>query len=245
MNPSLNYAQGVPGLSDGRAIGVIEGGELVTAGDAAGLLVGSASWSTIDEAALKGWMRSYLQWLLESKLGKQEGEMKQNHGTKYDVQIMRLAFMLGRVDLARQTAGTVKTKRIAAQIEPDGSQPMELKRTKAFNYSRLNLQGLAMLATLGERAGVDLWHFETKDGRCIRKAVDFMMPYVKTPPEKWPYQQIATLDRSELASVFRLAGIAYQDSGYERVVADLPDSGAALFQLMYPVVTHKTNPATP
>ena len=245
MNPSLKYAQGVPGLSEGRSIGVIEGGELVTAGDAAGLLDGSASWTATDEAALKEWMKSYLQWLMESEIGRKEGEMKQNHGTSYDVQIMRLAFMLGRTDLARQTAETVKTKRIAVQIEPDGSQPMELKRTKAFNYSRLNLRGLAMLATLGERAGVDLWHYETEDGRSIRKAVDFMMPYVKTPPEKWPYQQIATLDRAELGSVFRLAGIAYQDSEYEKVATDLPDSASAMFQLMYPAATNTESPDNP
>jgi hypothetical protein len=143
--------------------------------------------------------------------------------------------MLGHTDLAKQTAETAKTKRIATQIKPDGSQPMELKRTKAFNYSRLNLNALAMLATLGERVDVNLWQFVTHDGRSIRKAVDFMMPYTKTPPEKWPYSQIVSLNRSELAAVFRLAGIAYQDSRYEKIVSDLPDSESAMFQLMYPL----------
>lgn len=51
-------------------------------------------------------------------------------------------------------------------------------------YFRLNLRGLATLATLAERVGVELWHYQTADGRSIRKVLDFMLPYVKTPPEK-------------------------------------------------------------
>ena len=68
-------------------------------------------------------------------------------------------------------------RRIAVQIAPDGSQPLELERTKAWSYSVGNLAGLMALARIGEHVDVDLWQYETKDGRSIRKALDFLAPY--------------------------------------------------------------------
>jgi hypothetical protein len=235
MTPHMNYAQAVPGKNDGRGIGIIEAGGIVEAAEASGLLAGSPAWTAKDDADLKVWVAEFLDWLLTSKNGREEAAMKQNHGTMYDVRVMRLALMLGRSDLAKQIAEAAKEKRIAVQIEPDGRQPMELNRTKSFNYSRLNLTGLSALASLADRVGVDLWHYETTDGRSIRKAVDFMLPYVKNPPEKWPYQQIVSLNRSELAPVFRQAALAYHDPRYEEVVSQFPGIERASFQLSHPV----------
>lgn len=235
MNPNMNYAQAVPGKNNGRGIGIIEAGGIVEAGAAAGLLAGSRAWSAKEDAELKVWLGEFLDWLLTSKNGREEAAMKQNHGTMYDCAVTRLALILGRTEVAKQVAEGVKEKRIAVQIEPDGRQPMELKRTKSFNYSRLNLRGLAALAMLGEWVTVDLWHYETQDGRSIRKALDFIAPYVKTPPEKWPYQQIIPFDRSELAPVFRAAAVAYDDADYERIATSFPNSDHASFQLLNPV----------
>lgn len=234
MTPHMDFAQAVPGKNNGRGIGIIEAGGIVRAAEASGLLAGSVAWLAEDDQALKNWVAQFLDWLLTSRNGKDEAAMKQNHGTMYDVQVVTLALVLGRTELAKQVAEAAKEKRIAVQIEPDGRQPMELKRTKSFNYSRLNLRGLAALATLGEWVGVDLWNYQTADGRSIRKAVDFMLPYVKTPPEKWSYQQIVTLDRSELAPVFRQAAVAYREFRYEQVVAGFPDIDRASFQLLHP-----------
>jgi hypothetical protein len=91
------------------------------------------------------------------------------------------------------------------------------------------------LATLADRVGVDLWNYRTADGRSIRKAVDFMLPYTKTPPEKWPYQQIVTLDRSELAPILHQAAVAYHDLEYERVLSQVPGVETHSFQLLHPL----------
>ena len=235
MTPHMNYAQGVPGKNNGRGIGIIEAGGIVDAAEASGLLAGSPSWTAGDDADLKAWAAKFLDWLLTSKNGRQEAAEKQNHGTMYDVRVVKLAFVLGRTELAKQIAEAAKEKRIAIQIEPDGRQPLELKRTKSFNYSRLNLRGLATLAMLASQVGVDLWHYQTADGRSIRKALDFMLPYVKTLPEEWPYQQIISMDRAELAPVFRQAAVAYHEPRYEQVVCGFPGIERALFQLLLPL----------
>lgn len=223
MRPHLNFGQGVPGLNTGRQIGIIEGTTIVSALDQASQLVGSKAWPPADHAALMKWADQFLTWYLTSPFGVKEGNGGNNHGTHYDVQVMRLALMLERPDLARQVAEAAKMKRIAAQIEPDGRQPQELARTASFSYSQMNLRGLTTLANLADRVGVDLWHFETADGRSIRKALDFMVPYLKDPAKPWPYEQIKHLDRGGFSSMLRQAAQVYHEPAYEAIAAHLPD----------------------
>jgi hypothetical protein len=234
MNPHFNYAQGVPGSNDGRPAGMIEAGGLVDSADASGLLAGSPAWSESDEAALRQWCAAFLDWIRTSKLGRTVSAADNNQATMADVRAVRLAFKVGRDDVAREILSAVGAKRIAVQIAPDGSQPHELTRTKSFGYSRLNLAGLVSLATLAERVGVDLWHFSTPDGRSLRRAIDFMVPYVRTPPAPWPHEQIAGSDRASFAPLFRQAARVYRADTYAQIAAQFPETDRARFQLLHP-----------
>ncbi|MCX6142447.1 MAG: alginate lyase family protein [Ignavibacteriales bacterium] len=176
MNPNLNYAQAVRGQNEGRGTGIIDGYGLRHVVDAIGLLAGSRSWTAADQEGMKQWFSSYLDWLLNSKNGKDEAAAKNNHGTTYDVQTSMIALFLGKDDLAREIVRAAQTKRIARQIEPDGAQPLELVRTKSWNYSMLNLEALMQLAWIGDRFGENLWTYGTEDGRCMRKAIDYLLP---------------------------------------------------------------------
>jgi hypothetical protein len=183
MNPNLRFAQFIPGLNTGRGIGIIETSRLVDVCDSVGLLVGSKSWTAADGLALRAWFDEYLTWMRQSKNGQEESAAKNNHGTHYDVQVVTYALFVGKHDLAEEVLRAVPQKRIAAQIEPDGRQPLELERTKAWSYSIMNLRGLLQLVQLGRRVDIDLWNDR------LRAAVDFLRPYAKGE-QKWPYQQI-------------------------------------------------------
>jgi len=239
MNPHLQYAQAVPGRNEGRYIGMIEAGGVVKALDAAGLLNGSTHWSKDDRAALEIWITDFLDWFMNSEYGLEEIQMRQNHGTMFDVRVVRLALALGKNELARERLESVKENRIALQIEPDGSQPMELRRTKSFNYSVMNLTGLTELATLGEWVGVDLWTYETGDGRSIKRALEFLRPYVEKAPEGWPprvwhFKQVVPFLPEILAPAFRMASVGYTKEEYEAIVSEFPGFSESKFQLTHP-----------
>lgn len=209
MNPNLEFAQGIPGINTGRGIGLIETRGLTKVVDAIGLLRGSKAWTSADQKGMEMWVGRFLQWMLESNNGRDEAAAKNNHGTFYDVQVVSFALFLGKKALAKSVLESAKIKRIAIQIEPDGRQPLELARTRAWSYSVGNLDGLMQLARLGERVGVDLWNYETADGRSIRKAIDFLAPYAMGE-KKWTYQQLGDWPPQMLFPLIRRASAHYK-----------------------------------
>jgi hypothetical protein len=217
MNPNQNFGQYIPGINDGRGTGIIETRGLTSAVDAAGLLAGSKSWTAADQKGLEQWFADFAQWLRESSNGKDEAKAANNHGTFYDLQVADFLLFSRQDALGKQVLTESRDKRIAAQIEPDGRQPLETDRTRGISYSVMNLNGLELLATLGERVGVDFWGYQTADGRSIRKALDWVLPY-STGEKKWLYEQIEAYNPSDLAPALLRAALHYPSAGYRQRV---------------------------
>ncbi|MBQ4147042.1 MAG: alginate lyase family protein, partial [Prevotella sp.] len=97
MNPNLNYAQIVPGLYNGkgRCYGVIDAYSFVEMLDAVQLLEGSTAFTKKDSKALKAWFSKFLQWMLTSDQGIEEGKQLNNHSTAHDVQLIAYANYVG------------------------------------------------------------------------------------------------------------------------------------------------------
>jgi len=222
MNPNLQYAQAIPGVNTGRGIGLIETRGLADVVDSIGLLAGAKAWSREDQHGLEAWYEKFLQWMRESKNGRDEAAAKNNHGTYYDVQVVSFALFLGNKEFARNIIETAKQKRIAIQIEPDGRQPLELVRTKAWGYSNGNLDGLMLLARLGENVGVDLWSYETSDGRSIRRALEYLYPFA-IGDQKWTYQQLGGFDGKSLFALMRRGAAHYQDQKFKAMMLRVPE----------------------
>jgi len=212
MNPHLEYGQGIPGINTGRGIGIIETVSLTGIVDAEGLLQGSRSWKAEDHKGVQDWYAKYLDWLLNSKYGKDEAAAKNNHGTWYNVQVVDFALFTGDKEKAKQLAEESK-KRIDSQIGSNGKMQLELDRTNGLGYSSMNLRGWFDMATLADELGVNLWTYTNKDNAGIRTALDWLVPYA-VGEKPWIFDQITPYNKNQIYSTLLRAASEYKDPKY-------------------------------
>jgi hypothetical protein len=220
MNPHLRYSQLVRGNPEERGSGIIDTRWFIEAVQAAGLIDGSKSWTAKDKSALQSWFRQYLNWLLTSPNGAHERAAKNNHGSWYAAQTAAYALFVGDTTRARKIAAGAK-ERIGWQITPDGTQPIEMERTRSLHYSGFNIEALSRLAEVGRQLGVDLWNYQSPKGGSLRRAIDHVAKYLGSN-EKWPGQQIDAIDPSLFVIHLRRAEARYHADKYESAIARLP-----------------------
>lgn len=193
MNPQFEYAQIVRGKDGdkGRSYGLIDGYSMISMLEAAQLLENSKSFTKHDVRSLKRWFAQLLDWYLNSNQGKIEREAANNHSLAYHVQVTAFALYCGKTKLADQYIDMFPQTRMFSQIEPDGKQPQELRRTLAFGYSEFNIRHMLDMFLLARRRNKSIDGSNSSDGRNFYKAVDFLMPYVGKDKKNWPYQQIS------------------------------------------------------
>jgi hypothetical protein len=215
MNPNLNYGQGIPGEIEGRPFGIIEFGGIRNVLATLELLKWGDALDAETKEGVNGWLRDYLHWLQTSDLGKKEATRSNNHGTTYDVQLCHIFLFLGETEQIRNHLEKITKNRIRSHIEPDGRQPHELARTKSFSYSVTNLSAFTKLAALGRKVEVNLWNYESDDGRSLKKAYEFLIMFIVSDKE-WEYQQITSLEeqKSKFVNLLEYAGKEFGESEY-------------------------------
>lgn len=193
MNPNLNYAQTIPGLYNdrGRCYGLIDTYSFIEMLDAIQLLEKSKSFTDKDSQKLKAWFDKLLHWMLTSELGQEERRQKNNHSVAYDAQIINFAMYVGNKKIAKKYITNFPLTRIYKQVDPDGKQPQELKRTLAFGYSQFNLSHMTDIFLMARKMGILIDDSTSEDGRNFYKAVNFLTQYLGRDVQEWPYQQIS------------------------------------------------------
>lgn len=215
MNPHLNYGQSIPGRTDGRFIGIIDGRSFAVLVDAITLLETSGSLSDDEEEKLRAWFEMYYVWLTESEFGKEEEDYINNHSVAFDVQAGSIAYFLGKEDYVKKKAAEVPERRIGHMIESDGSQPHELIRTRAYSYSVSNLSNFFDIGIVGRKVGVDIFSVENSKGGSLKKALDYLIGYLGRESD-WPYEQISSWEQTEnnLGLLIRRASVIYDSEEY-------------------------------
>lgn len=212
MNPSLEYAQAIPGSDTGRAEGVLDGRVLIRAIQGIEFLGATGSWDAKDQAATRKWFEDYLHWLTHSKTAEDEKNSGNNHASWYVAQLAAVANFVGD-NAAQQTAFALYRDNIfPKQIRKDGSAPHEEARTRSLSYSVFNLEAFSMVCRVAQVQGVDLWSLQAKNGATIGTVIDYLAPYL-SDPRKWNKEQIVDFENTGLYSL-AFAGMGLKKPDY-------------------------------
>ena len=185
MNPNLEFAQGVHGVSTGRSYGIIDTLHLVEVARAAGLIA-PLELTPAEQASLTGWFTEYLHWMQTSSKGIAERDAKNNHAVCWALQAAEFARLIHDRTTRDQIAARYRDVFVPEQMAVDGSFPLELKRTKPYSYSIFNFDVLAALCQSLAEPREDLFAFHLADGRGVCRGAAFLYPYL-LDKTKWPY----------------------------------------------------------
>ncbi len=188
MNPSLLYAQAVRGRFTGRGIGVIDTIHLMEVAQALHILENEPGMDRDILMASKKWFNEYITWLTTHPYGVTEMNGLNNHGTCWVMQVACFARFTGDEKKMKFCSDRFNSRLLPGQIEPNGSLPRELKRTKPYGYSLFNMDAFATICQILSTQEDDLWNYVTADGRSVEKCIAFLFPYIKDKA-KWPYKQ--------------------------------------------------------
>jgi hypothetical protein len=212
MNPSLLYAQAIKGRATGRGIGVIDTIHLMEVAQGIRTMEGSKEFGGPLLAQIKGWFANYLSWLTTHQYGKDEMNAENNHGTCWVMQVASFSKLTGNDTLINFCKDRFKNVLLPNQMATDGSFPRELRRTKPYGYSLFNLDAMAAICHILSDKKDNLWIYETKDGKSIKKGIEFLYPYVKNK-DQWPHaKDVMYWDNWPVAHPFLAFGsLAYQN----------------------------------
>jgi hypothetical protein len=228
MNPHLNHAQAIPGVTDGRGTGIIDTHPFAELVDAILILENNNNLSLPQAAALRAWFAAFTEWLLDSSNGLDERDSVNNHGTAYDLQAAALLWFTGQEARLKDYLSLVTLPRIGAQIERDGRQPKELSRTRTWSYCTENLEHFFKLGLIARKVDIDLFTFHAENGAGLKEALNYLMPYV-CDNEAWPHEQATAWQHHFIRNVLSIASGVYDDPAYVKALECLPVAEADPF----------------
>jgi Alginate lyase len=187
MNPHLLYAQAIKGRVAGRGIGIIDTLHLVEVARAITAIDDAPVWTAADRDGVRDWFARYLEWMTTHEYGIAERDARNNHGTCWVMQVAEFARYTGNPRLTAFCRERFKTVLVPNQVADDGSFPEELRRTKPYGYSLFNLDAMTGVCQILSTPVDNLWTWQSPDGRGVRKALEFMTPYI-ADKRTWPHK---------------------------------------------------------
>ncbi len=188
MKPNLLYSQAIKGRFIGRGIGVIDAIQLMEVSQGVRVMENSPSMGKQMLLEIKDWFSKYLEWVTTHKYGTDEMNAENNHGTCWVMQVAAFSKLTGNEKLIKFCRDRYRNVLLPKQMAPDGSFPLELKRTKPYGYSLFNLDAMTMICQILSDEHDDLFKFQTPEGLSIKNGIAFLAPYI-WDKSKWPYRK--------------------------------------------------------
>ncbi len=235
MNPSLLYVQAIKGRVTGRGIGIIDAIHLVEVARSIEILDKNKVLPEKTIAGIKSWFSEFVIWLTTHPYGIDEMNAKNNHGTCWVMQVGMFARLVDNTEVLELCRDRFKNVLLPGQMAPDGSFPLELKRTKPYGYSLFNLDAFYATAEILSDENQNLYEFSTPERLNLKKGAEFLFPFVKDK-SAWPYPpDVMYWDEWPVRHPFLLfAGKVYNNADYIELWKTLdgyPETGEVLRNL--------------
>lgn len=219
MNPNMDYAQAIPGIVNGRGIGIIDSRLLIGVVDSVELIKPTLPKQDYD--AIVAWFKEFNHWLLTSNNGFEEDNWHNNHGTWFDAQVVAFAIFTKDNEIAQQRLRITQMRRIGGHFDMEGKQHAELERAQPWHYSNFNLEAYNLLGHYGKQVGVDVWNYDV-DKHNLKNGYQYVAKYVNAPAE-WPYKESKAIDVNIAYENMMYANSVYTDSVFKNAVSKLKE----------------------
>lgn len=215
MNPNLQYAQAIKGITTGRGIGIIDTIHFMEV--AQGILMMQHA-DNVDKEVLakaKDWFKQYIVWLRTHPNGLDEMNTKNNHATCWAMQVASFAKLVEDKETLDFCRERYKNILLPNQMADNGSFPLELERTKPYGYALFNLDAMVTLVQILSTEDDNLWEYKTEKGLSIRDGIQFMHPFIKDKGT-WTYaKDVMYWDEWPVAQpALYFGAVAYNESSY-------------------------------
>ncbi|MEM9934906.1 MAG: alginate lyase family protein [Bacteroidota bacterium] len=185
MNPHFLYAQAIKGRHTGRGIGIIDGIHFMDVFQSIRVLDQKGMVSAADMDAYQSWVGQFLDWHMNHPYGKAEMVHPNNHSMYFNLQVGLYASFTENDSVLNYCRTNFTETLLPKQMAADGSFPLELARTKPYEYSLFNLDGTAINCLILSDEQHDVWNFQTLEGKTANKALAYMKPFVDEK-DSWP-----------------------------------------------------------
>lgn len=196
MKPNFNYAQIMIGHNSnyGAVHGIIDFYSSLRILESIRLVDYCHGIDADVMQGLKKWFRFFANWMETTNKKGKIIEMKSNISIAYYVILYNIYLFVGEILKAKGMQPVLNTL-INSEIDEEGRQPAELKRSKAFFYSIYNLTHIFDYCILSKNCGLDVYENISKR---VEKAVLFLYQFVGHR-EEFPYQEMSNWQINENA----------------------------------------------
>jgi hypothetical protein len=192
MNPNLDYARVVRGVSAGRPAGILEGRALIRAIEGMEFLARSGNWDAKDQAAVRKWFEEYLRWLTQSKNGVEEKTRGNGEASWWTAQVAAVATFVQDENAQKMAFNHYRDHVFPRQLRTEGVAPREDVRAAVFD-----LEASTVVCRIAEVQGVDLWSLHGATGSNIGTLINSAEPYL-SDTRQWSREQASDLETDGL-----------------------------------------------
>ncbi|PML92300.1 hypothetical protein BCT64_16455 [Vibrio breoganii] len=210
MNPNMNYAQAIPGLSSGREAGIIESRLFINVIDSIRLV--SYELDPVLLRNVKLWFHSFQSWLINSKSGIAASKMDNNIALWYDAQLVSISLFINDSDFVNNYYDKLFFKRIHKHLNNEGILVQELQRTRPWGYMNFSMQAVGRLIEYSIEHDPKYKRELLKDD--LIKASYMYIADVVLNPSSWDYDEILGFDKNEGYRALVVATELYKDNDF-------------------------------